>query len=278
MPIVQRTIAEEFRDNPKLAEELGQLGTQGFPVNPMEAVAQGAVLGVVGKVVPHGYGILLFADYYALIERRQRYPSKGSHGWRYWGEENTVSFSLLRQAVNPQSRREEYIQLGVFEFDCIPSQSVLDYRIDWEYSDNGLLHLEVVQPGGVSMPLYDVSRLDGHAIAKPQRRELGEEIHRPLPDSLPARKPWSAGELEQAVRFGKQLLQTARTKLDQAKGEQHSRILHLSEQLSEWLEDEAADANYRTPHIRDLGRALLNLLHVSRLIDGKELADLKQGL
>jgi molecular chaperone DnaK len=278
MPIVQRTIAEEFRDNAKLTEELGQLGMQGFPVHPMEAVAQGAVLGVVGKVTPHGYGILVGGDYYELLGRRQRYPSKGSYAWRYWGQENTVSFSLLRQALNPQTRREEYIQLGVFEFDCIPDQSVLNYCVNWEYSDNGLLHLEVVQPGGVSMLLYDVSRLDGHAIAKPHRYEVGEETHRSVPDSLPARKPWSAGELQQAVRFGKQLLQTVHAKLDQAKGEQHSRIVRLSEQLSEWLDDEAADTNYRTPHIRDLGRALLNLLHVSRLIDGKELAALKQGL
>ena len=55
-------------------------------------------------------------------------------------------------------------------------------------------------------------------------------------------------------------------------------MVRLAEQLSGWLEDEAADANHRTPQIRDLGRALLNLLHVSRLIDGKELGELKQGL
>ena len=278
MPIVQRTIAEEFRDNATLADELGQLATQGFPVHPMEAVAQGAVLGVVGKVAPHGYGIIVGGQYCELLERRQRYPSKGSFGWHYWGEENTVNFSLLRQAIDPQSRREEYIQLGVFEFDCIPNTSVLECNINWEYSDNGLLHLEVVQPGGVSMPLYDVSRLDGHSIAKPRRHEPDRESHRSVPDSLPARKPWSAGELQQAVRFGKQLLQTVHAKLEQAKGEQRGRILRLSEELSEWLDDEAADANYRTPHIRDLGRALLNLLHVNRLIDGKELAELKQGL
>ena len=172
MPIVQRTIAEEFRDNAKLADELGQLATQGFPVHPMEAVAQGAVLGVVGKVAPHGYGIIVGGQYCELLERRQRYPSKGSFGWHYWGEENTMNFSLLRQAIDPQSRREEYIQLGVFEFDCIPNTSVLECNINWEYSDNGLLHLEVVQPGGVSMLLYDVSRLDGHAIAKPRRASL----------------------------------------------------------------------------------------------------------
>lgn len=278
MPIVQQTIAAEFRDNSKLTEELGQLATRGFPVHPMEAVAQGAVLGVVGKVSPHGYGILDGGVYYELLERRQRYPAKGSYGWRYWGEDNTVSFALLRQAINPQTGREDYIQLGVFEFDCIPNQSVLEYQINWEYSDNGLLHLEVVQPGGVTMPLYEVSRLDGHAIAKPRRWEAGEASARSVPDTLPARKPWSGGELERTVRFGRRLLQTVDAKLGQAKGDPRSRILRLRGQLGEWLDDETADVNYRTPHIRDLGRALLNLLHVSRLIDGKEFADLKQDL
>ncbi len=173
MPIVQRTIAQEFRDNPRLTEELGQLATKGFPVHPMEAVAQGAVLGVVGKVAPHGYGILVYDKYYELLARRQRYPAKGSQGFRYWGEDNTFRFSLLRQAMHPETRREEYIQLGLFEFDCVPMSSVLHFSVDWEYTDNGLLHLEVAQPGGVCMPLYDVSRLDGHPVPRPRRRDSG---------------------------------------------------------------------------------------------------------
>ncbi len=278
MPIVQRTISEEFRDNPKLTEELGRLRTQGFPVHPMEAVAQGAVLGVVGKVAPHGYGILIFNGYYELLARRQRYPTKGVLGYRYWGEENTVRFCLLRQAINPETRREEYIQLGVFEFDCIPNRNVIDYQINWEYSDNGLLHLEVMQPGGATMSLYDVSRLDGHPVAKPQRKEFLDPVDNPIPSNLPDRKPWSANDLQQAVRFGTQLQQAVQAKIEQAKGEPRANILRLSQELQQWLDDEAADANYRTPHIRDLGRALLNLLHVSRLIDGKELSALKQGL
>lgn len=105
-----------------------------------------------------------------------------------------------------------------------------------------------------------------------------EESQPKIPDTLPARKPGSGGELERAVRFGRRLLQTADAKLDLATGEPRARLLQLREQLSEWLEDETADVSYRTPYIRDLGRALLNLLHVSRLTDAKEFADLKQDL
>jgi len=276
MPIVQRTIAEEFRDAARLTEELGQLATQGFPVHPMEAVAQGAVLGVVGKVAPHGYGILVSDKYYEMLARRQRYPAKGSLWWKYWGEENTFRFSLLRQAMHPETRREEYIQLGLFEFDCIPMDSVLHFTIDWEYTDNGLLHLEVIQPGGVSMPLYDVSRLDGHPVSRPRRRDMDEEVAEPATYS--PRKSWSGGELQQAVRFGRSVLEMARAKMDQARGEPRARLERLTEQLACWLDDESADADARTPHVRDLGRSLLNLLHVSRLIDAKELAALKQNL
>ena len=276
MPIVQRTIAAEFRENAALTEELGRLATSGFPVHPMEAVAQGAVLGAVGKVAPHGYGILVWDKYYEMLARRQRYPAKGTLGWRYWGDDNTFRFSLLRQAMHPETRREEYIQLGLFEFDCVPMDNVLHFGIDWEYTDNGLLHLEVNQPGGVSMPLYDVSRLDGHPVSRPRRRDMDEEV--PEPTTYTPRKSWSGGELQHAVRFGQSVLAIARTKIEQAKGEPRAHLERLTDQLAQWLEDVEADANARTPHVRDLGRSLVNLLHVSRLIDAKELAALKQNL
>ena len=275
MPIVQRTISEEFQDNAALTEELGQLATKGFPVNPMEAVAQGAVLGVVGKVAPHGYGILMSEYYYEMLARRQRYPAKGSLPFEYRGDENTIRFSLLRQAIHPETRREEHIQLGLFEFDCVPLGGVLHFSFDWEYTDNGLLHLEVTQPGGVSMPLYDVSRLDGHPVSRPRRRDPDEVFTR---TSVPSRKSWSGGEMQQAVRFGQSVLEMARSKLELAKGEPRAHLERLTGELAHWLEDEESDPDFRTPHVRDLGRSLLNLLHVSRLIDGKELSSLKQNL
>jgi molecular chaperone DnaK len=58
MPIVRQVIAEEFRQNQQVVAELAALATRGCPVHPMEAVARGAVLGVAGKISPHGYGLL----------------------------------------------------------------------------------------------------------------------------------------------------------------------------------------------------------------------------
>jgi hypothetical protein len=231
---------------------------------------------VVGKVAPHGYGIMLSEFYYELLARRQRYPAKGSYSFRYWGDDNTIRFSLLRQAMHPETRREEYIQLGLFEFDCVPMGGTLHFSFDWEYTDNGLLHLEVTQPGGVSMPLYDVSRLDGHAVSRPRRRDPNEQSVEP--ETQPPRRSWSGGELQQAVRFGQSVLEMARSKLELAKGEPRAHLERLTGQLAQWLDDETADPDSRTPHVRDLGRSLVNLLHVSRLIDAKELTSLKQNL
>lgn len=277
MPIVQRTIAEEFSQNPQLVADLQALVAQRL-VHPMEAVARGAVLGAVGKIAPHGYGILIGDVYFELFERRQRYPSRGVLGLMYSGEENTIAFSLLRHALNQQTGRDEHIQIGIFEFDCIPSRSVLHFRIDWIYSENGVLQLEVQQPGGAFMPLYEVSRLDGHPIASPRLPALDEESDRPVFQGPPERKPWTLVELQQAVRFGRRMMQAAQEKLDEAQGEQRANILRLAGQLEKWLDDDAADANHRTPHLRDLGRALLNLLCVNRLLNAGELADLKRDL
>lgn len=277
MPIVRRTISEEFRDNARVVEDLARLATAGSPVHPMEAVARGAVLGVAGKIAPHGYGLRMFQEYHELLPRRQRYPSRGSIGFRYWGTERTVDFDLIRQAVNPANLREDYTLLGTFQFDCVPEHGIIHFEMAWEMTDNGVLHFEVRQAGGASMPLYDVSRLDGHQIARPVRaghREIDEDS---IPRSV-SRNPWSPAELQQAVHFGRRVLDRARERLDRAPDAQRQRLVELNERLEKWLLDDGADANHRTPHIRDLGRAILNILYVGRLIDAGELAALRREL
>jgi len=269
----------EFRDNPQVIQELEAIDTEGFPVHPMEAVAQGAVLGAVGKIAPHGYGLLMFQDYHELLPRRQRYPSGGSCGFVYWGEERTIDFGLVRQAINPENQREEFVLLGMFEFDCVPHQGTLRLGVQWEYTENGLLHLEVSQQGtGVSLPLYDISRLEGHKIARPTRSAPREASKEAVPRTAAKREAWTSAELDNAVRFGKQVLACAQERLEQASGEQQERILDLSGRLERWLQDETLDSDYRTPQIRDFGRALLNLLYVSRLIEANEVGTMRQGI
>jgi len=283
MPIVRQRIIELFRTNARVVEELEAIDSGGFPIHPMEAVARGAVVGVVGKIAPHGYGVLLEQAYHELLPRKQRYPSRGSFGFAYFGDKRTIDFGLVRQAINPQNYREEYTLLGMFQFDCVPTQGPLQVGMDWVYTDNGVLHFDVSQQGGATMPLYDVSRLDGHRIARPERPTppLSHEAvwHEAVAPCRPRKpEPWSSAELKQAVRFGQRIVELAQGRANQAPHDQQMKILALCDQLEGWLHDEAADCNYRTPHIRDLGRALLNLFYVTRLIDGSELAALRQDL
>lgn len=279
MAIVRQTIMNEFRDNPQVAQELKEIDTEGFPVHPMEAVAQGAVLGTVGKIAPHGYGLTVFGDYHELLPRRQRYPSRGSHSFYYWGEERTIDFGLVRQAISPENHREEYTLLGMFQFDCVPVDGTIEFEVQWEYTDNGVLHFEASQSGvGVNLPLYDVSRFEGHKIARPARSAPRDITDARVPSTTTRRQSWSTGELDSAVAFGTQVLACAQERGEQASGEQRRKILELCQRLERWLEDETADANIRTPQIRDLGRALLSLLYVSRLVEPSEVNAIKQGL
>jgi molecular chaperone DnaK len=275
MPIVRQVIAEEFRQNQQVVAELAALATRGCPVHPMEAVARGAVLGVAGKISPHGYGLRMFQEYHELLPRRQRYPSRGAIGFQYWGTERTVDFDLIRQAVAPDTLHEEYTLLGTFQFDCVAEHGILEFEMGWEYTDNGVLHFEVRQAGGASMPLYDVSRLDGHKIARPVRHP--HEAQR-VPQADVRRDPWSAAELQQATHFGRQVLDRVRERMERMPARQRQQLAELCERLEKWLLDEAASVNHRTPHIRDLGRAILNLLYVGRLIDASELAALRREL
>lgn len=168
MPAVRRMVIEEFKSNSQVAGELRAMDEQGFPVDPMEVVARGAVLGTVGRITPHGYGVLLDGEYHEFMPRRQRYLCAGKLGFSCPGHLRTVDFGVIRQAVDPASYREEYLQLGTFQFDYCPQPGRTEFVIEWQYTDNGLLNFRIFQPStSVHLPLYDVSRLEGQKIRKP---------------------------------------------------------------------------------------------------------------
>ncbi len=279
MPLVRRTIIEAFRSNTKVVQELEAIDSKGFPANPMEVVAHGSVLGVAGRVAPHGYGMLISNHYTELLSRRQRYPARGSIGLQYWGSEKTIDFGLVQQSLDAEGFREEYNLLGMFQFDCVPRPGALEFRMDWEYTENGVLHLEVQQAGaGLSLPLYDVSRLLGNKIAKPVSLIPQQKYTHAAPPSYVERASWTRDELRHAVQFGEKVLACGRERADRAPNGQHERIRELCGRLEGWLKSEEVGCDLRTPRIRDLGRALLSLLHVSRLINGSELAALQEDL
>jgi hypothetical protein len=150
------------------------------------------------------------------------------------------------------------------------------------------LKLENHPPNSVHSPALDdlhrlqlaegrIRRVQPTGTRLPGRRAARRPIT-PCPIPFRRGKPGRRANWSGRSASAGKLLATVRAKVEQAKGEHRTNLLSLAEQLEVWLEDEQADPNYRTPHIRDLGRSLLNLLHVSRVIDGKELAELKRGL
>ncbi len=276
MPIVRRTVADEFRQNPPVVEDLAALAARGFLVHPMEAVARGAVLGVSGKITPHGYGLRLSQHYYELLPRRQRYPCEGKLYIGYWGVDRTLDVELIRQAIDPATLHEEYTCLGTFQFDCVAEAGTMTFEFAWMYTDNGVLNLKVCQPGGAYMPLYDVSRLDGHQIARPIRALPTQFIDSQTPRPKVRREPWSERELQHATSLGRHVLELAEQRIESLPAVQRPRLRDLVDQLMRLLSEDHFGPNHRTPLIRDLSRAILNLLWVSRQIDASELTTLRR--
>ncbi|MBN1852102.1 MAG: Hsp70 family protein, partial [Pirellulales bacterium] len=285
MPAVQRMVMEEMKANARVVQELREIDTKGFPVHPMEAVARGAVMGAVSRIMPHGYGILWGGEYQELFPRRARYPDNGIMGFQFSGKERSIHFSLVRCAVDPQTRLEEYMLLGVYSFDIFTQPGGIEFQIEWECTENGSLDFRMVQYStGIELPLYDVTKLQGEKIRKPARKIWSPE---PYPKMKPSIQPdlfrppqqrqpevWRPHEMEQAIQLGQKLLTLAEERFAELPSAQQEKIRDVIAQLSRCVLSSQEDPNLRTPRIRNLNRALINLLKVNRLMTGKELYSL----
>ena len=269
MPAVRQMVMEEFQTNAKVVQELRAIDDHGFPVHPMEAVAQGAVLGTVGRITPHGYGVLLSDQYYEFLPRRQRYPCDGMLGFTRSGHRRSVDFGVVRQAVDPTTHREEYLLLGTFNFDYCAQPGLTELAMEWEYTDNGLLNFHVSQPStALHLPLFDVSRLEGKKIRKPVRPislSNPESGYFPPVCEQPL-ETWTQDELERAIQVGSELLKLAEERGSEATRAQAEKIRRVSHELTAWIDDALEPLEHRAPQIRDLNRALLNVLLVDRIV------------
>jgi len=290
MPLVQRMVMDEFAENPKVVQELKSINHKGFPVNPMEAVARGS-LGTGGLITPHAYGILLEGTYYELIPCRQRYPCSNSASYCVPGNRRSLVLNLIQKAPDQQTYQEVYLMLGVFQFDYRPEPGQTSVQIQAEYTGNGALNLFVLQPTTmIALPLYSVSKLEGRKIPKPPTpvpiqpptvtprggiHGGGGPIGSPPPDKT---QQWSQNDLQDAIRTGNRLLPIAQARIDQAFFEDKERIREIMSELRHWIGNTCEDIITRTPQIRNLNRALLNVLLANRLLDQQELRELQKGI
>jgi hypothetical protein len=279
MPVVRHMVLEEMESNPKVVQELGEIDMRGFPVNPMEAVARGAVMGAVGRIMPHGYGVMwLNGEYVEMFPRHARYPDDGTMSFGLNRSCRSVGFNLVRHAINPQTRRKEYVLLGAYSFDLCAEQRGSSFQMEWECTENGSLTFCIVQPStGIHLPLYDVTKLEGEKIRPPDRRP---RLCAPAsaPDCEGPMATWRPHEMEQAIYLGRRLLELAEERVVGLPGApQRERIDEVMERLSHAIGNSSEDNNRRAPRIRNLNQALMNLLRVKRLLTNHELSSLQSG-
>jgi molecular chaperone DnaK len=299
MPIIRKLIIDEFAKNPNVVQEIRSIDHEGFPVNPMEAVARGAILGMFGGITPHAYGIMLYGSYYEMIPRRTRYPCSNSTSHIVSGRKRSMTLSLIQKAVDPQNYQEVYMMLGIFQFDYRPESGQTSIQIEAEYTDNGVLNLQVLQPSTmVGLPLYNVSKLEGKKISKPSTplpitpptinvqppgpSGGGGPFGRGGPGGQPGGQPlaesWSQDELQVAIRISNRLTQVAQARLHQTSIEDKERIEGIVSNINQWKGNSWEDINIRTPQIRNLNKSLLHALITSRLIDPQEARELQKGI
>lgn len=281
MPIVQRMVMEEFAENSRVVQEISSIEHEGFPVNPMEAVARGAVLGAFSGITPHAYGILLEGIYYELIPRRYRYPCSNFALYGVPGDRRSLVLNLIQKALDPQTYQEVYLNLGVFQFDYRPEPGRTGVLVEAEYTENGVLNLRVSQLSTmIDLPLYSVSKLEGRRIPKPPTptEEHIDRIPPRDPPPLDRLQQWSQNDLQDAIRTGNRLIPIAQARLNQASLEDRERIREIVSELKQWIGNTWEDINIRTPRIRNLNRALLNVLLANRILDPQELQELQRGI
>jgi molecular chaperone DnaK (HSP70) len=126
MPCVRRVIGEVFARNGGVCRELAQIEAQGFPVNPMECVAQGAalygqeVVEAPPNQLPYHYGLALRTQMgiyqgKVLLERGRMVPCEGKlEGLTAHGQPgDAIPVSIYTWEVGPDGG---YQLIGDFRF------------------------------------------------------------------------------------------------------------------------------------------------------------------
>lgn len=292
MPIFRQMLIEKFAENPHVIEEIQEIEQNGFPVNPMEAIAKGAVLGAFGGITPHAYGILLEGAYFELIPRRTRYPCTNQTSHLVPGNRRSLVLQLIQKAVDPQSYKEVHILLGAFQFDFRPEPGQTHITIQAEYTQNGIFNLQIQQLSSmVTFTLNQVSKLEGRRINAPssslpiappipmtQQQPSGFSGN---PFGRPAAAPppieWTQEDLHKSIRQANRILDITRQRLSQAPAEEKLYVDSLMNSLRQSLNNTFEDVNTRTPQIRNYNRSLMVALHTSHLINVEEFRELQKG-
>lgn len=295
MPLFREMVKEEFRTNARVVAEITAIDVSGFPVNPMEAVARGAVLGSFGSITPHGYGIMLGNSYSELIPRRSQYPCGNTRLWNYPGGGRSVRLGLIQREVDPQVDREIYTELGTYQFDFRPEPGSTRIEVEANYTGTGTLDFTVSQLStGVSLHLRQVNQFAGQQIRRPPASLPGPPPTPTLPGDGPPPgdgdpgaprdhpssqvRSWSQSTHDVVIRTANQVLQLARTRLAAAPAGGDDRTAESLKRLERAITDRFEDIDTRTPRVANLVREVCHQLLVTRLLNRDEATTLMRSV
>lgn len=179
MPCVRQTISNVFRNNAGVRRELEEIETRGFPVNPMECVAQGAALYARKLVVPpptqlayhYGLALRLPIGYQGriLLERGRSVPCEGRlEGLTVYGRPgDTVPVSIYIREEGPDGG---YQVIGDFRFSpAFDTKGVARFSGLLRADKNGVVsaYWSDMRAPGAPLRLEGLNELRGEPIPAP---------------------------------------------------------------------------------------------------------------
>lgn len=292
MPSFRAMVASEFQDNPQVLAEIASIGSSGFPVDPMEAVASGAVLGSFGSITPHGYGIMMAGAYFEMIPRRSQYPCENSRVVSLPGGGKSVRLGLIQHEIDPHSDREIYTELSSYRFDYVPEPSGTRIEVEARFTEDGTLDFTTTQVSrDVSMRLSEVNQFEGRRIrtpssplppgttprppSEPPPPPSGNAPTEPTPEPSAA---WSQQQLDDNIRVANQVLQIARNRSAADPEAAGDGLTDSLARLEDAIHDPFHDVGTRTPRIANLVRQVCHELRVRGLLTHDEAAKLARGV
>lgn len=190
MPCVRRVIAEIFARNEGVSRELAQIEAQGFPVNPMECVAQGAalygqeVVEAPPNQLPYHYGLALrnpmgLYQGKVLLERGQTVPCEGKlEGLTAPGQPgDSIPVSIYTWEVGPDGG---YQLIGDFRFSpAFDTKGMARFTGILRADQNGVVSAlwSDMRVAGAPLRLEGLNELRGEPMPEPQEiKELDVAI------------------------------------------------------------------------------------------------------
>jgi molecular chaperone DnaK len=186
MPCIRRAVREELAALGARADvltQIDQIEQHGFPVNPMECVAQGAALKAgrviepVVKKTPYGYGTVFPVAgrapfFQTLIAPNSAYPVSGSISLLFLNPMLTrATFRLVSKEVDQKKStagREVWLykELGEVSVSMTPSGDLPVVDVAIELSGERKLSLTLKHRQSGTSATYDsLTRLDGSEVA-----------------------------------------------------------------------------------------------------------------